>query len=143
MKLTSYLMFNGQCETAFKFYEKCLGGKITDIMTYSQSPEPAMMDGIPPEWHNKIMHVGLKIGDQELMGSDSPPKYHEDPQGFSVTINLNDPAEAERIFHTLAENGTVKMPLQQTFWAYRFGMLVDQFGIPWMINCDQAASSVN
>jgi PhnB protein len=83
------------------------------------------------------MHVGLMIGDQELMGSDSPPQYHEEPQGFSVSINLNDLAEAERIFNTLAENGKVRMPFQQTFWAYRFGMLVDQFGVPWMINCDQ------
>jgi PhnB protein len=98
-----------------------------------------MLDKTPPEWHNKIMHVGLMIGDQELMGSDNPPGYSETPQGFSVSIGVDDPAEAERIFHTLAENGTVKMPFQQTFWAYRFGMLVDQFGVPWMINCEQAA----
>ena len=137
MKLNPYLMFNGQCEAAFKFYEQCLGGKITAMMTYGESPESSMSDQTPSEWRNKIMHVGLMIGDQELMGSDSPPKYHEEPQGFSVSINLNEPAEAERIFNTLAENGKVRMPFQQTFWAYRFGMLVDQFGIPWMINCDQ------
>jgi PhnB protein len=139
MKLNSYLMFNGQCEAAFKFYEQCLGGKITAMMTYSESPDSSMLDKTPPEWHNKIMHVGLMIGDQELMGSDNPPGYSETPQGFSVSIGVDDPAEAERIFHTLAENGTVKMPFQQTFWAYRFGMLVDQFGVPWMINCEQAA----
>ncbi|WP_250126418.1 VOC family protein [Chroococcidiopsis sp. CCMEE 29] len=138
MKLNPYLMFNGQCEAAFKFYEQCLGGKITTMMTYGESPEPAMSDQVPPQWRNKILHVGLIVGDQELMGSDSPPEYREETKGFSVSINLNDPAEAERIFHTLAENGKVQMPLQQTFWAYRFGMLVDQFGIPWMINCDQS-----
>lgn len=122
----------------FKFYEKCLGGKITAIMTYGESPEPPTENQFPPEWRDKIMHVGLMIGDQELMGSDSPPEYHEAAQGFSVTINLENPEEAERIFQTLAENGKVRMPFQQTFWAYRFGMLIDQFGTPWMINCDQA-----
>ncbi len=138
MKLNSYLMFNGQCEAAFKFYEQCLGGNITDMMTYADSPDASMTEQMPPEWRSKIMHVGLMIGDQELMGSDNPPGYDEKPQGFSVSINLNDPSKAEHIFNMLAENGTVKMPLQQTFWAYRFGMLVDQFGIPWMINCEQA-----
>ena len=139
MKLNPYLMFNGQCEQAFKFYEQCLGGKITAMMTYGEAPDPAMVEQTPPEWRSKIMHTSLVLDDQELMGSDSPPEYHEEAKGFSVSISLNDPVEAERIFHTLAENGTVRMPLQQTFWAYRFGMLVDQFGTPWMINCDQAA----
>lgn len=137
MQLNSYLMFNGQCETAFKFYEQCLGGKITTMMTHGESPS-SMADQMPPEWHNKILHVSLMIGNQELMGSDCPPGYYEEPKGFSVSISLSDPAEAERIFDTLAKNGAVRMPFQQTFWAYRFGMLVDQFGIPWMINCDQA-----
>jgi PhnB protein len=139
MKLNSYLFFNGQCKDAFKFYEQCLGGKITGMMTYRESPDSSTSEQIPPEWQNKIMHVGLMVEDQELMGSDNPPGYDEEPQGFSVSINLNDPEKAEQIFNTLAENGVVKMPLQQTFWADRFGMLVDQFGIPWMINCDRAA----
>jgi len=139
MKLNSYLMFNGQCKEAFKFYEQCLGGKITDMMTYADSPDASMTEQMPPEWHDKIMHVGLMIDDQLLMGSDNPPGYDEEPKGFSVSVNLNDPTKAEQIFSTLAENGTVKMPLQQTFWAYRFGMLVDQFGVPWMVNCEQAA----
>lgn len=137
MNLNPYLMFNGQCETAFKFYEQCLGGKIEAMMTYGEAPDPAVVEQTPPDWRSKIMHVSLKLGDQELMGSDSPPEYHEQPQGFSVSLNLDDPTEAERIFQTLAENGNVRMPFQKTFWAYRFGMLVDQFGTPWMINCDQ------
>ncbi|MBE9226363.1 VOC family protein [Phormidium sp. LEGE 05292] len=139
MQLNPYLMFNGQCEEAFKFYEQCLGGKITDMMTYAESPEPATEEEIPSDWHNKIMHTSLMIGNQELMGSDSPPKYHQETKGFSVTITLDDPLEADRIFHTLAENGKVQMPFEKTFWAYRFGMLIDRFGIPWMINCNQAA----
>ena len=139
MKLNSYLMFNGQCEEAFKFYEQCLGGKITDMMTHRESPDASMTEQLPPEWLDKILHVGMMIGDQELMGSDCPPEYYEEPKGFSVSINLNDPDKAESIFNRLAENGTVQMPFQKTFWAYRFGMLVDRFGIPWMINCDKAA----
>jgi PhnB protein len=138
-ELDFLILFNPRSK-AFKFYEQCLGGKITAMMTYGESPpESSMTDQVPPEWRDKIMHVELMIGDQELMGSDSPPEYHEEPKGFSVSISLNNPAEAERIFHTLVEKGAVQMPFQQTFWAYRFGMLVDQFGIPWMINCEQTA----
>lgn len=136
MQLNPYLFFNGQCETAFKFYEQCLGGKITAMMTYGESP---MAEQTSPEQRSKIMHTQLTVGDQELMGSDAPPEMFEEPKGFYVSLQFNDPAEAERIFHALAENGTVRMPIQQTFWAARFGMLVDQFGIPWMINSDQAA----
>jgi PhnB protein len=136
MQLNPYLSFNGQCEAAFKFYEQCLGGKIEAMMPYAGSPMEA---DVPPEWRNKIMHVNLKVGDQELMASDSPPEYYEETKGFSVLLSIDDPAEAERVFHALAENGTVRMPIQETFWAARFGMLVDQFGTPWMINCDQAA----
>lgn len=138
VQLNPYLMFNGQCRTAFKFYEQCLGGEITQMMTYAESPESSMTEQLPAEWHDRIMHVGLRIGGYELMGSDAPPEAYDNPQGFSISISFTDPAEAERIFHLLAENGTVQMPLQQTFWADRFGMLVDQFSIPWMINCDQA-----
>jgi PhnB protein len=130
-------MFSGQCEEAFKFYEQCLNGKITARMTYAESPESSMLDQMPMEWRDKIMHIGLTVGNQELMGSDGPPGCDETPKSFSVCLSLNDPAESERIFHTLAENGTVQMPFQQTFWAYRFGMVIDQFSVPWMINCDQ------
>jgi PhnB protein len=135
MKLNPYLSFNGQCEAAFKFYEQCLGGKIVEMMTYADSP---MAEQTAPELLNKVMHVSLAVDDMVLMGSDAPPDYVEKPQGFSVSLQFDDVAEGERIFHALEENGTVQMPLQETFWAARFGMLVDQFGIPWMINCVQA-----
>ena len=95
-----------------------------------------MAEQTPSEWHNKIMHVRLAVGDQILMGSDSPPEYYEETKGMSVSLNTSDTAEAERIFQALSENGTVRMALQETFWAARFGMLVDQFGIPWMVNCE-------
>ena len=136
MQLNPYLSFNGQCEAAFKFYERCLDGKIVAMMTYAGSP---MADQTPPEWRNKIMHARLTVGDEVLMGSDAPPERYEGAKGFSVTISIENPADAERIFHALAQNGTVQMPIQETFWARRFGMLVDQFGTPWMVNCEKAA----
>jgi PhnB protein len=136
MQLSPYINFNGQCEAAFKFYEKCLGGKILYMATYEGSP---MADHVPAEWRLKIMHATLAVGDNEIMGSDAPPGRYEEPKGFSVAIGLSDLAEAERIFKALAENGKVSMPLQKTFWAAGFGMLVDQFGVPWMINCGAGA----
>lgn len=78
----------------------------------------------------------LDVGDAVLMGSDAPSGRYEEPKGFSVSIQLKDPADAERIFRALAEKGTVRMPLEKTFWAQRFGMLVDRFGVPWMVNCE-------
>jgi PhnB protein len=140
MQINPYLMFNGQCEAAFKFYEQCLGGKITDMITFGESPDESMLEQTPPEWRNKIMHTSMMLKDQPLMGSDCPPDYYEAPQGFSVSIHLNDAAEADRIFQALSADGKVTMPLEQTFWAHRFGMLVDQFGTPWMINCELDAS---
>jgi len=136
MQLNPYLLFNGQCEAAFKFYEQVLGGKIVALIPHAGTPAE---EHVPSEWRNKILHATLMVGDEVLMGSDAPPEHFEKPQGFSVALHVKDPAEAERIFHALAENGTVRMPLAQTFWAVRFGMLIDRFGIPWMINCEQAA----
>lgn len=136
MKLYSYLSFNGNCEAAFAFYEQVLGGKVGDKMTYGESP---MADQVPEEWRDKIMHAQLILGDQELMGGDNMPEYFEEPKGTSVLIAIEDPDKAEHLFASLAENGTIKMPIQETFWAARFGMVVDQFGTPWMINCDRAA----
>jgi PhnB protein len=136
MQLSTYLNFNGQCEAAFKFYEQCLGGKIEFMAAYKGTPMEAM---VPPEWGLKIMHATLLVGEHVLMGCDVMPGRFEEPKGFSVTLGLNDLAEAERIFNALAKNGKVSMPVQKTFWAAGFGMLLDQFGIPWMINCAQAA----
>ena len=136
MQLNPYLTFNGQCEAAFKFYEQCLGGKIVAMVTHVGTPAE---EQVPAEWRNKILHARLIVGDEVLMGSDAPPDRYEESKGFSVTVGIDDPTDAERIFDALAKNGTVKMPIQKTFWAVRFGTLVDQFGIPWMVNCEQAA----
>ena len=132
MQVNTYLLFAGQCEAAFTFYAKCLGGKIEEMLPHEGTPAA---DGMPPEWRKKILHARMRLGDGILMGSDAPPAQQEKPQGFSVSLLVKQPAEAERIFHALAENGTVGMPIEETFWAARFGMFVDQFGIPWMINC--------
>jgi PhnB protein len=136
MQLNPYLTFSGQCEAAFRFYERCLGGRIEMMMRHSESP---IANQAPPESRDKIMHARMVIGDRVLMGSDAPPQMYEAPRGFSVSIGVERPEEAERIFKELSEKGSVRMPIQQTFWAVRFGMLVDQFGIPWMVNCEQAA----
>jgi len=136
MRLNPHLTFNGQCEAAFKFYEKCLRGKITMMMPYGNSPLAAQT---PPEWRTKILHTTLIVGVHFLQGTDALPTDYQKPQGFSVMLNVEAADEADRIFNTLAENGTVQLPLQETFWAERFGLLFDQFGTPWTINCGKAA----
>ncbi len=136
MQINPYLLFKGDCEQAFKFYEKSLGGKIEAMIRHEGTPAEAH---VSPEWKNKIMHARLAVGNQALLGSDAPLERFQRPQGFSVSLQLKSPAEAERVFNALADGGTVRMPIQQTFWSARFGMLVDRFGIPWMINCEQTA----
>jgi PhnB protein len=133
MQLNSYLHFNGRCEEAFKFYEKLFGGKIEAVFPHEGTPAA---EHVPPEWRKKIMHARLSVGDQVLMGSDVPPGHYNSPQGFRVNISVKNPADAERIFKALADKGKVTMPLEKTFWAQRFGMVNDQYGTPWMINCE-------
>jgi PhnB protein len=134
--MNPYLLFDGQCEAAFKFYEKCLGGKIEAMIPHEGTPAA---DYVPAEWRAKILHARMVVGDQILMASDAPPGRQAKPQGFSVNLAFKDPAEAERVFKALAEGGSVTMAFGETFWAMRFGMLVDRFGIPWMVNCEKAA----
>lgn len=134
MQLNPHLSFNGKCEAAFKFYETVLGGAILMMMRYGESPMAAQT---APEAKNNIMHARLKVGDMLLMGADAPPQIYEPMKGMAVTLGVDTPAEADRIFKALSENGTVRMPIQETFWAKRFGMLVDQFGTPWLINCEK------
>lgn len=136
MQLNTYLFFNGECEAAFKFYERCLGGKIEMMLTHADAPAE---EHVPAEWRDKILHASMKVGGHLLQGSDAPPGRYDQPKGMSLSLQINDPAEAERVFNALAENGSITMPFAQTFWALRFGMLVDQFDVPWMINCAGAA----
>jgi PhnB protein len=136
MRLNPHLTFNGQCEAAFEYYEKCLGGKVVMMMKYGDSP---MAEQTSPGWREKIIHATFALGDNVLTGGDAPPESYQKPQGFSVLLHISDAAEADRVFNALAEKGTVQMPVQETFWALRFGMLVDQFGTPWIINCGKPA----
>ena len=141
MQMTTYLSFKGECEAAFKFYEKCLDGQLGAIFRYAGSP---LADQVPADWQDKVMHGSFTLGDQVLMGGDVAPDRYEQPKGFSLSLQMQSAADAERIFHELARGGTVVMPLEKTFWAARFGMVVDRFGIPWLINCeasDQALGS--
>ncbi len=141
MQMTTYLSFKGECEAAFKFYEQCLDGQLGAIFRYAGSP---LADQVPADWQDKVMHGSFTFGDQVLMGGDVAPDRYEQPKGFSLSLQIQSAADAERIFHELANGGTVVMPLEKTFWAARFGMVVDRFGIPWLINCeasDQALGS--
>jgi PhnB protein len=133
MQLNPYLIFNGDCEEAFKFYEQALGGKTEALMKFAGSPAA---EHVPPEFGDKVLHAAMKIDDQYIMASDAPPGQYSKPQGVSVSIGLKDRDKGERIFNALAEGGTVQMPFEKTFWASGFGMCVDRFGIPWMVNCE-------
>ncbi len=135
MKINPYLLFDGQCEQAFKFYEDVLGGKIEAMIRFDEMQESG---DYPPESAKKIMHVSLRFGDNVLMGSDDPSPAFQKAQGMSVALHTDTPAEAESIFAALSKDATtVIMPIGETSWAQRFGMFVDRFGTPWMINCSK------
>ncbi|HEY6346982.1 MAG TPA: VOC family protein [Bryobacteraceae bacterium] len=138
MLLNPYLMFDGQREEAFKFYEKCFGGKIIFMMRYEASPVASQT---PPEVGKRILHAGLAVGDGvALEGSDAMPGQYKKQQIFAVMLRPHDSSEAERIFKALAEEGTVQIPMEETFWAVRFGKVTDRFGVPWLINCEKPAA---
>lgn len=132
----TYLSFDGQCEEAFTRYAKVFGGTILMMMRNADAPPDS---GVPqtPEVANRIMHARLEAGGRLLMGGDAPTQDHSKPHGFCVSVAVGNPIEAERIFSELSEGGTVIMPIGETFWARRFGMVTDKFGTPWMVNCEE------
>lgn len=130
MRLMTHLSFNGECEAAFKLYAACLGGEIALMLTYGEAP-----GATDPGLKDKIAHATLKFGDQALTGVDVAAKQYEQPRGFALQLNVDDLDEAQRIFGMLAEGGRVQLSMQQTFWAERYGMVTDRFGVPWEINC--------
>lgn len=136
MRWNPLLSFNGQCREAFEFYARCFDGRIAFIIPWGETPAA---ETVPPEWRSKIIHATLRFGDQTLQGADAPPGQYESPIGFSLSLTARDEAEAKRFFDVLAKDGAIRMPLQPTFWSPAFGMLVDRFGIPWMIGCEQPA----
>jgi PhnB protein len=135
MQMSPYLSFKGECEAAFKFYAQCLGAQLGPIFRYAGSP---LADSVSADWSDKVMHGSVTIGDQVLMGADVAPDQYEEPKGFSLSLQIESTTDAERIFREMATGGRVVIPLEKTFWAARFGMVVDQFGIPWLINCEGA-----
>ena len=139
MQVNPYLSFKGDCEAAFEFYAKCLGGELGAMFRYAGSP---LANQVPADWQDKVMHGSVLVGEQVLMGGDVAPGSYEEPKGFSLSIQIKSTAEAERIFHELGNDGRVVLPLEKTFWAARFGMVVDRFGIPWLINCEGWDASV-
>ena len=133
MQLNPYLSFDGQCEAAFKFYEQAFDGELGPIFRYAGTPFEA---DVPTEWKDKVMHGSVRLGNLTLMGADVAPGKYEKPRGFSISIHIKSEAEAERIFTALAMEGSVVMPLEKTFWSPLFGMVLDRFGVQWLINCE-------
>jgi PhnB protein len=134
MKINTYLHFDGNCDEALKFYERALGAKRVMTMRYGECPRAAETT---EEMRDKVMHGRIAAGDNVIMASDAPPGRYKSPTGFSINIGVDTVEEAERVFGALSEKGEIHMPLEETFWAHRFGMLVDQFGVPWMVNCEK------
>ena len=135
--MEAYLTFNGNAADALAFYAGCLGGKVLFSMTFGESP---MASQVPAEAHGKVMHATLEARGHKLMAADAPPGYpFEGYKGFALSVQSNDVKEGEKIFNALAAGGKVTMPFAPTFWAAGFGMLVDKFGVPWMVNCESPA----
>lgn len=133
MQVNMYLAFDGQCREAFQTYERILGGKITFMMTQGESP---MADQTPSGWKDKIMHASLQTPGGLIQGADHPQGRAVKPAGFCVSVSVKDKAEGERIFNALSEGGQVQMAFQQTFWSPGFGMCIDKFSVPWMVNTE-------
>jgi PhnB protein len=124
-------MFDGRCEEAAKFYEQALGAKIEKLLRFKDSPDPGMC---PSPDGEKVMHMSLRIGDQAVLASDGQCGGKPTFQGFSLSINVPNEAEANRLFAALSNGGQVQMPLAKTFFSPAFGMLADRFGVSWMIH---------
>lgn len=133
MYVQPYLFFDGRCEEAVEFYRNALAAEVTMLMRFKDSPEPCESGMIPPDAGDKIMHASFRIGDSLVMASDGNCAGQPSFQGFSLSLSVADTVEAERLFSVLAADGQVQMPMSQTFFSPRFGMVADRFGVSWMI----------
>lgn len=133
MRVNPYLSFKGQCEAAFSFYAQRLGGELGTIFRYEGT---ALTDHVPADWSTKVMHGSIRVGGMMLEGCDVAPDRYEESKAISLALHIENTADAERLFAELADGGKVIMPLEKTFWAARFGVVIDPFGIQWLINCD-------
>lgn len=134
MPIEPYLFFEGRCEEAIAFYRDALGAEVEMLMRYRESPEAPDPSCVPPGAGDKVMHASLRIGGSVLMLSDGSCSGQPGFQGFSLSLAPPDAAAAERLFTALADGGQVQMPLGETFWSPCFGMVVDRFGVSWMLN---------
>ena len=133
MQVQPYLFFDGRCEEAIEFYKKALGAKVEMLMRFKDSPEPPQPGCMPPGAENKVMHASFRIGDTAVMASDGRCLGKPSFQGFTLSLNAANDAEAERLFAALGDGGQVQMPLTKTFFSSRFGMVADRFGVSWMV----------
>lgn len=130
MQIQPYLFFDGRCEEALEFYKKALGAEVEALMRFKESPDPGMC---PTGAGDKVMHSAFKIGDATVMASDGRNTGQPSFQGFALSVNARNGAEAERLFASLADGGQVQMPLAKTFFSPSFGMVADRFGVSWMV----------
>jgi len=137
MPVTPYLFFDGRCEEALDFYKKALGAEVEMMMRYKESPEPPPPGMVPPGSENKIMHSCFRVGDAPVMASDGCVQGKPKFEGFSLSLNAKDEADADRMFKALSAGGEVRMPLGKTFFAKRFGMVADRFGVVGMVIVEQ------
>lgn len=135
MRINPYLNFAGQCREAFTLYQSVFGGEL-GMTAHKDTPSA---QHVPADMQDKIMHAILRIGDAVIMGSDAPMATANDFAGTYIAVHLTTPEEADRAFAALKDGGTVEMDLAETFWARRFGMLRDRFGVKWMFNVDKPA----
>jgi PhnB protein len=133
MHIQPYLFFNGRAEEAFNFYTQAVGAEVTTLMRFKDSPETSPTDMVPQRWSDKVMHANVRIGDTQVMASDGCSEEPLSFRGFSLSLAVSTVVEADRCFTALADGGKVDMPLSETFWSPRFGMLTDRFGVAWMI----------
>ena len=130
MFIQPYLFFDGRCDEAIEFYKKTLGAEVAMLMRWKDSPDKSMCT---PANENKVMHSSVRIGDTTLMASDGRNTGNPNFQGFALSINAKDEADADKLFAALSDGGKVTMPMAKTFFSPRFGMLADKFGVNWMI----------
>ncbi len=133
MKVEPYLFFDGRCEEALEFYRRALGARVETLMRYRESPQPPPPGMVPPGWEGKVMYASFRIGDSMLMAADDCTRPDVTHQGFYLTLGVADAAEAAQRFAALADGGQVKTPLTKTFFAESFGMVIDRYGIGWMV----------
>lgn len=137
MRIEPYLFFDGRCEEALNFYRQALGAEVEIMMRYKESPEPPPPEMVAPGSEEKVMHASFRVGPARVMASDGGCQGTARFEGFSLSLAVESPADADRYFSALAEGGQVQMPLMQTFFARRFGMVMDRFGVSWMVIVDQ------